>query len=288
MPASAGFLAVDIGGTKLEVGVVSDDGEVLVRRRAATPRSQVWSTLSELTAAVLADSPVAPRAVGVGTGGPMTPEGETVSPLHIPDWRGFPLRARLAEATGLPVFVANDAQAIVLGETWRGALAGESDALGMVVSTGVGGGVVSGGRLVTGRLGNAGHVGHVVVAPEGRRCACGTIGCLEAQVSGLAIEASTGRPASEAPTELRRECGRLVGVAVAAVAVLFDLRRVVIGGSVALGFGEPFFESAEAEARRCANLEFARDLTVRPVGLGADAPLVGAAAVARERLAFGP
>lgn len=288
MPASAGFLAVDIGGTKLEVGVVSDEGEVLVRHRAATPRSRVWSTLSELVDAALADSPVAPRAVGVGTGGPMTPDGAEVSPLHIPDWRGFPLRARLAERTELPVFVANDAQAIVLGETWRGALAGESDALGMVVSTGVGGGIVSGGRLVTGRLGNAGHVGHVVVARDGRRCACGTTGCLEAQVSGLAIEAITGLPASEASLDLRRECGRMVGAAIAAVAVLFDLRRVVIGGSVALGFGAPFFEAAESEARRCANLEFARDLTVRPVGLGADAPLVGAAAVARERLAFGP
>lgn len=288
MPASAGFLAVDVGGTKLEVGIVSDDGDVLVRRRAPTPREGVWTTLAGLVADVLTDPPVPPRAVGVGTGGPMTPGGEAVSPLHIPDWRGFPLRERLAESTGLPVFVANDAQAIVLGETWRGALAGETDALGMVVSTGVGGGVVSGGRLVVGRLGNAGHVGHVIVSREGRRCACGSVGCLEAQVSGLAIEAITGRPASEASLEFRRECGRLVGVAVSAVAVLFDLRRVVIGGSVALGFGAPFFAAAQDEARRCANLEFAAGLTVQPVGLGVDAPLVGAAAVARERLAFGP
>lgn len=288
MPAGAGILAVDVGGTKLEVGLVDDRGAVTVRHRAPTPATGVWDQLAELVRRTLRDAPSRPAAVGVGTGGPMTPEGEEVSPLHIGEWRGFPLRARLAEVCDLPVYVANDAQAIVLGETWCGALRGEADALGMVVSTGVGGGIVSGGRLVSGRLGNAGHIGHVVVVPDGRLCACGTRGCLEAHVSGLALAAITGRPASEASAELRRECGRLVGLAVAAAAVLLDLRRVAIGGSVALGFGEPFFTEAQAAARHHANLEYARDLTVVPVGLGVDAPLVGAAAVARERLASRP
>lgn len=290
MPAGAGttaadYLAVDIGGTKLAVGAVSADGRLLVRHQAPTPSTGVWETLRGLVERVVADVGEVPGAVGVGTGGPMTSDGETVSPLHIPEWRDFPLRERLAALSGREVFVANDAQAIVLGETWLGALRGESDALGMVVSTGVGGGIVSGGRLVTGRLGNAGHIGHVVVVPDGRRCACGTMGCLEAHVSGRAIEAITGRRAAEAPEELRRDCGRLVGIAVAATAMLFDLRRVAIGGSVALGFGEPFFAAAQAEARARASLDFARDLTVVPVGLGDAAPLLGAAAVARERLA---
>ena len=138
-----------------------------------------------------------PVAVGVGCGGPMLPGGETVSPLNIPGWRGFPLRDRLAALTGLPVWVDNDAKALALGEGWVGAAAGERDYLAMVVSTGVGGGIVLDGRLLHGASGNAGHIGHVIVVEDGgRRCACGASGCLEAEASGLSIEAITGQPAA--------------------------------------------------------------------------------------------
>ena len=100
----------------------------------------------------------------------MTPGGDEVSPLNIAAWRSFPLRARLAELTGLPTFVDNDAKALALGEGWVGAAAGCDDYIAMVVSTGVGGGIVLDGRLLEGRLGNAGHIGHVVVVPDGRPC----------------------------------------------------------------------------------------------------------------------
>src|SRR5436853_7163438 len=99
----------------------------------------------------------------------MTAGGELVSPLSIAAWRDFPLRARLADATGVPAFVDNDAKALALGEGWQGAAAGERDFIAMVVSTGVGGGIVLDGRLLDGASGNAGHVGHVIVEPEGRR-----------------------------------------------------------------------------------------------------------------------
>ena len=121
--------------------------------------------------------------------------GEHVSPLNIPAWRGFPLRARLAAHTGLPVSVDNDAKALALGEGWTGAAAGRRNYLGMVVSTGVGGGIVTDGRLLDGVGGNAGHIGHVIVEPEGHECGCGARGCLEAEASGLAI-APHHRPAA--------------------------------------------------------------------------------------------
>ncbi len=89
----------------------------------------------------------------------------------------------------------NDAKALALGEGWIGAAAGRRDYIAMVVSTGVGGGSVLNGRLLDGRLGNAGHVGHVVVVPDGRACACGGRGCLEAEASGTALAAITGQPA---------------------------------------------------------------------------------------------
>ena len=110
---------------------------------------------------------------GAGCGGPMSAGGDEVSPLNIEAWRGFPLRARRAELTGLATFVDNDAKALALGEGWIGAAAGCADFLAMVVSTGVGGGIVLNGRLLDGRLGNAGHIGHVVVEPSGRACPCG-------------------------------------------------------------------------------------------------------------------
>lgn len=276
-----GYLAIDIGGTKLAAGIVSVDGELLSSAQVPTPSSGVWGSLTALVDEQLRGSLVTVTSCGVGCGGPMDPEGELVSTLHIPEWRNFPLRSSLVEHLGVPTFVANDAQAIVLGESWVGALRGESNAIGMVVSTGVGGGVISDSRLVRGRLGNAGHIGHLIVEPEGRWCACGARGCLEAHASGTAIHEITGRPAAEASLEVRRQTGRYVGRALASVGALFDLRRAVIGGSVALGFGTPFFEGVDEELAIRCGLDFLRGFVVTPVALGAASPLIGAAAVAR-------
>lgn len=279
-------LAIDIGGTKLAAGMVSEIGHLCSSAQAPTP---VTADSGELFAALLAlvrrvlstprstDDPV---AVGVGTGGPMTPGGETVSPLNIPAWRGFPLRSALADSLALPVFADNDAKALALAEGWVGAAAGREDFIAMVVSTGVGGGIVSGGRLLDGRQGNAGHIGHVKVVPDGRRCACGARGCLEAEVSGPAIASATGRPAAQASPEVVERTGMLVGRALASVANLCDLDLAVVGGGVALGFGQPFFAAAQAELERSARLSFSAGAQVVPAGLGALAPLVGAAAVA--------
>jgi glucokinase len=209
----------------------------------------------------------------------MAAGGEAVSPVNIGGWRGFPLRARIAELTGLPTFVDNDAKALALAEAWCGAAQGEPNFIGMVVSTGVGGGIVLDGRLLDGRAGNAGHVGHVIVEPEGHRCGCGARGCLEAEASGTAIAAITGRCAAEASPEIRERTGRLVGRAVASVAALLDLPLAVVAGSVALGFGDDFFGAAQDELDRCACIEHARGARIVPAGLHAEGPLVGAAAV---------
>jgi glucokinase len=278
----SGYLAVDIGGTKLAAGIVSLDGDLELREQVPTPETGVWDALALLVGRVLDQASRRPSSCGVGVGGPMTPGGETVSTLLIPEWRGFPLRERLHRLTGLNVHVANDAQALLLGEVWRGALRGERDALAMVVSTGVGGGVLSDGRLVRGRLGNAGHIGHVVVVEDGRPCACGSRGCLEAHASGTAIRAITGRDPRLASRDMRRDTGRLVGRALASVGAMFDLRRAVIGGSVALGFGDDFFAGCREELVERCGLEFIVGFEVGPVGLGDAAPLIGAGAVARD------
>ena len=214
----------------------------------------------------------------------MTPGGEAVSPLNIPAWRGFPLRERLVADLALPVHIDNDAKALALGEGWVGAARGERDFLAMVVSTGVGGGIVLDGRLLDGSAGNAGHIGHVIVEPDGRECACGAFGCLEAEASGTAIAARTGHPAAEAAREERERTGRLVGRAVASVVNLLDLRVAVVAGSVALGYGDDFFAAAQAELDRSARISFAVGARIIPAGLGDEGPLIGAAAVAWRAL----
>ena len=279
---SRGYFAVDIGGTKLSVGVVSLTGEVLTHGRAVTPQTNVWQALSDLIKSQLALTDVELVGCGVGCGGPMSPDGELVSTLHISEWRDFPLRSKLQELTQMPVYIDNDAKALVQGEVWCGAVAGQTDVIGMVVSTGVGGGIISGGKVLNGRIGNAGHIGHVIVEPEGRLCACGSFGCLEAHASGRSIEAITGKPAAEASPEVIQNTGRLVARALTSVGAIIDLRSAVIAGSVALGFGDPFFEAVQNELNRTAKIAFIRDFTVYRAGLGQLSPLVGAAAVARN------
>jgi glucokinase len=276
------LVAIDIGGTKMAAAIVTGDGQIIERGQRPTHAhgtgDELFASLCELVDS-LGWRASATVAFGVGCGGPMTVLGEQVSPVNIRAWRGFPLRARLAEHARLPVFVDNDAKALALGEGWKGAAIGVDDFLAMVVSTGVGGGIVLEGRLLDGAQGNAGHIGHVVVEPDGRACACGGYGCLEAEASGTAIAAITGRPAKEAGPDVIERTGRLVGIAVTSTANLLDLRLAVVAGSVALGFGDPFFAAAQAEIDRRARLDFSRGTTIRPAALGADGPLVGAAAV---------
>ena len=288
------MLAVDVGGTKLAAGLVTSGGRLVEQLRTATdpaaltsgdqpPRSASSGTDPTFEALWSIVEPFVDRAeaVGVGCGGPMVGglRDRRMSPLHIRGWRGFPLAEFLAERSGLDVVVDNDAKALALGEGWCGAAVGHRDFLAIVVSTGVGGGIVLDGRLLSGATDNAGHIGHLVVDPDGPLCACGSRGCLEAVASGTAIAAATGAPAADASEEIRRRVGTMVGRGVGDVVNLLDLPLAVVAGSVALGFGAPFFDAAgEALQARCG-LAFTGGARIVPAGLGADGPLVGAAAV---------
>ncbi|MEM8706134.1 MAG: ROK family protein [Actinomycetota bacterium] len=277
-------LAVDIGGTKMEVGVVTAGGTILERRRVASTgvdtADELFGRLTGLLDDVMAtDAAAAVRICGVGCGGPMRRGGVGVSPINIPVWRDFALHARLIDHTGLAVHVDNDAKALALGEAWKGRAQGVANFIGMVVSTGVGGGIVLDGRLLDGESGNAGHIGHVVVDPDGTDLPTHVRGVLEAEISGTGIAARTGRPAQDADEAERVRAGTLLGRAVGSVANLLDLRLAVVAGSVALGFGEPFFAAAQAEIDRVADLQHSTGTIIAPALLGADGPLIGAAAV---------
>lgn len=275
------YLAIDVGGAKLAAAIVNEQGEVLVRDRIATPQREVWAALSRLVLRVVAAAPSPPVGCGVGCGGPMNPATRTVSPLYVPSWKAFPLAAEVEALTQLPTVIDNNAKTVALGEAWCGAAVGQRDFVAVVMGAGVGGGIISNGQLLQGRQGNAGHFGHIVVEPDGRRCTCGGLGCLEAYCSGRAIEEETGRPPQRAPQSIVERTGILTGRALASLGAICDLKLAVIGGSVALGFGEPFFSAAQAELDQRARLAFTQGFKVVPAGLGQLAALVGAAALAR-------
>lgn len=307
MEESRPALAIDVGGTKLAAGLVEPAGRVLSWTQVPTPAGldaeQLWRTLDALLTDVLGSAGLSPAELagcGCGCGGPMEWPAGLVSPLNIPAWRGFPLRSRLiARLGGIPVRVHNDAICLVAAEHWRGAGRGRDNVLGMVVSTGVGGGLVLDGRLVEGSSGNAGHIGHVVVdADNGPDCACGGRGCLEAIARGpalvkwaqrqgwrpdqadatakeLASDGALGHPIGVAAM---RRAGRALGIAIASATVLCDLEVVSVGGGLSQA-GPLLFDPLEESLRAHARLGFARQVSVVPAALGHSAGLVGAAAL---------
>ncbi|HEY7143475.1 MAG TPA: ROK family protein [Streptosporangiaceae bacterium] len=299
-------LAIDIGGTKLAAALADPGGRLVSWQRAATPRDgdaeQLWRALDAVLTEVLAGRPDQSGLAGVGCGcsGPMEWPAGLVSPLNIPAWRAFPLRDRLRERfAGLPVRVHNDAITMAAGEHWRGAGRGVANMLGMVVSTGVGGGLILDGRLIEGASGNAGHIGHVVVDPEdGPVCGCGGRGCLEGIARGpalvswarqqgwrpgqpgatareLAADGAQGHPVGLAAM---RRAGRALGIAIASAVSLCDLQVVSIGGGLSQA-GALLFEPLELALRDHARLGFTRQVRVVPAALGQSAGLVGAAAL---------
>ncbi|MBT2224426.1 ROK family protein [Nonomuraea sp. NEAU-A123] len=176
-------LAIDIGGTKLAAALVDEAGSMLRSATRPTPRAEVMVALAALVEEVTGGGP-APEAVGIGCAGPLDLAAGTVSPVNMPSWRGFPLRDEVRKLTGLPTMLAGDAQCMALGEHWLGAGRGSSALLGIVVSTGIGGGLVIDGVPLLGPNGNAGHVGHMSIDPYGERCECGGRGCVERYSSG--------------------------------------------------------------------------------------------------------
>lgn len=298
--------ALDIGGTKIAGALVDGGGSLLVRAQRPTPAREgaeavmgaVGDVLAELTASELWHRA---GAVGIGSAGPVDASAGTVSPVNVPGWRGFPLVERVAAATGgLPVTLVGDGVAMTAAEHWLGAARGYDNALCLVVSTGVGGGLVLGGKLHPGPSGNAGHIGHISVDLDGDACPCGARGCVERLASGpniarralengwipgpdgdataaaVAAAARAGDPVAVASFE---RAAQALAAGIAATATLTDIDIAVIGGGVA-GAGEVLFAPLRRSLRDYATLSFVQGLTVTSAVMGTDAGLVGAAAAA--------
>lgn len=290
-------LALDIGGTKIAAGIVDDEGTVLQRFQQPTPRDSAdaaWQVTADLIRQATSMTPV--QAVGIASAGPVALGAGTISPVNIAVWQEFPIVARVEELVGLPVRLGGDGLCMALGEHWRGAGRGAQFLLGMVVSTGIGGGLVLDGAPYDGRTGNAGHVGHMVADIDGELCVCGGHGCVETIASGprmtrwaqqqgwVGADAKELAAAAEAGDAValaafRRGTAALASM-IASTAAVCDLDLVVIGGGVAKA-GEVLFGPLREALTRYTGLTFIRDLRVVPADLGGDAGLVGAAALVR-------
>ena len=298
---SAPVLALDIGGTKIAAGLVDAQGVLLQQNRQPTPpggdAEQVWAAAAATIAEALAAAGGTVAGVGISSAGPINLADGTVSPVNIGAWRGFPIVERVAAAVpGVPVRLAGDGLCMALGEHWRGAGQGAAFMLGMVVSTGIGGGLVLDGVPYDGRTGNAGHVGHTVVDLDGPPCSCGGRGCVEAIASGphlvfwareqgwdgadaKALAAAAAAGDGVAVRAFHRGA-RAVAAMIASVGAVCDLDLVVIGGGVA-NAGPVLFDPLRSALRDYAALDFLRGLRVVPAALGGEAGLVGAAALLR-------
>ena len=305
-------IAIDLGGTNIRAALVSRDGEII--RRDAMPTGaqdgpaaviQRMNTLIERVDDGTGDH----IPVGIASPGPLDPRSGTIlfTP-NLPGWRDVPLVERVVQATGRTVVLQNDGNCGALGEADFGSGRGVDDLVYLALGTGIGGGVISNGMLVDGVRGLGAEVGHVVIAMDGPRCTCGSIGCLEAFAAGWAIQrdaelvAATAdgdrlmalagdgeihagivaRAAEEGDAAARaimRRAGRALGAAIGAFTNIFNPAMVVIGGGVA-GVGETLVAHARETIPQHAFIDMRRDLTVSYSTLGKDTGLLGAAALA--------
>ncbi|WP_435612497.1 ROK family protein [Streptomyces sp. bgisy159] len=301
--------ALDIGGTKIAGALVDGDGAILVRTQRPTPAREGGETVMRAVEEVLGGLTASPpwnrvSALGIGSAGPVDASAGTVSPVNIPGWRSYPLVERVRAVTGgLPVELIGDGVAITAAEHWQGAARGHDNALCMVVSTGVGGGLVLDGRLHPGPTGNAGHIGHISVDLDGASCPCGGRGCVERIASGpniarraladgwrpgadgdvsAAAVAAAARAGDPVAVASFRRAAQALAAGIAATASLVEIDVAVIGGGVGKA-GEVLFAPLREALEHYATLSFVRGLSVVPAQMGTDAGLVGAAAAALAR-----
>ena len=187
-------LAIDIGGTKFAATLIDQRARLLMRTGLPVGPDPT-TTLASLVASTAVPGIT---AVGIGSAGPINAADGTVSPLNIPAWQDFPIVDAVAELVpGVSATLAGDAQCMASGEWWRGGHGGVRALMGVVVSTGVGAGLVQDGMLILGPTGNAGHLGHISVDPEGPPCVCGARGCVPA----WRLAVASGVPSPEHVTE---------------------------------------------------------------------------------------
>ncbi len=303
-------IGIDLGGTQIRAALIDQHGTILQRIADLTKADAGPDVVTEQIEALVAQvkvgiEPARILGAGVSSPGPLdTKKGIALAVPTLAGFDNFPLRAALAEKLALPVLLENDGIAAALGEWTFGAAKGWENVVYVTVSTGIGGGVIADGRVVRGRSGMAGHVGHMVFMRGGERCACGNRGCFEAYGSGPAFTrraavaaagdgrtslGKDGRPitaaavfaAAEAGDDLAgvlvREEAEILGQGFASLLHLYSPDILVMGGGMANQF-EVLESGIMASLRACAMPAF-RDTPVVRAALGNNSGLIGAASL---------
>ncbi len=309
-------IGVDVGGTNLRAAAVDAEGTIACRQAARTPADAgpdaVVDALLTLANRAGAEAGLPPDApLGIAIPGPLDPAtGVVAFTPNLKDWRDYPLGAALRQRTRRPFRLANDGNCAAVGEARFGVGRGVDDLIYLALGTGVGGGIITGGHLIEGTTGFGGEVGHVVIALDGPRCTCGSIGCLEAYVGGWAIArdaslvattadgmallrlaagrpitpaivATAARDGDPAAGAILDRAGRALGAALGAFANIFNPRLIVIGGGVG-SLGDALLEPARTAMANHAFPENRTAARIERSRLGDDTALLGAAALAME------
>ncbi|HVZ38777.1 MAG TPA: ROK family protein [Candidatus Kapabacteria bacterium] len=321
------ILAVDIGGTKIAVGIAersvfAERGTLarIVTERVPAPGTpaavvpRVIAIARELLGALSDPDPLL-SGIGIAIGGPLDHRaGVVINFPHLPEWKNVPLRAMLSEALGAPALLDNDANLGALGEHAWGAGRGVEDMVYMTISTGIGGGVIVGGRLLHGVGSAAGEVGHITVQTGGPRCPCGNAGCLEMMASGTAIARRARQAVAESPDagarilqqaggealgiraegvwaaalegdglaiRLWEETAEYLAIGLAAIVHVLAPRVMVLGGGVAQT-DERFLEAVRSRMRDHVGYVPLERISVVRSALGSNSPLIGAAVLGLE------
>lgn len=316
-------LGIDLGGTKVALCVGREDGGIEARQVSPTTNTGVWKTdLEELVSEARGfwashSEAASPQIIGLSVPGPIDPEaGLLLNPPNLDGWERVPVVRAFEEAFGCPVAIENDANAAAVAE-WRfGAGQGTRDMVYLTMSTGIGGGLILGGRLHRGAFGGAGEIGHVPIAPEGRSCACGLRGCLEAYCGGVAWQARLREETPDTSLVLAQAGGERgsispehlvaaardgdayanrafsewlddLSIGIAQLIMTLEPRRVVLG-TIAIAAGESlcFAPLRERVSRRVWPQQSSR-IEIVPAALGSDRAFLAGLAAALEALPIG-
>jgi glucokinase len=296
-------IGVDVGGTKILAGLIGRDGTVLAHREYPTPVEAEEALLDGLESAVreFLDE----RVVAVGFGIPSQidqREGIALGSVNIP-LRGVPFRQKMIDRLGLPVGIDNDANAAAIAEWTAGAGRGTTDMVMLTLGTGVGGGLILGGKPYRGWFGAGAEIGHMVIVHDGVRCRCGGYGHLESYCSGKAageLAAEAFGPAADAhrlvrlaregdalAVEILKGVGEHLGSGIASLVNIFNPELIVVGGGFAAA-GEFLFEPAQAIADREVLVSVRDSYRIVRAELGTSAGMIGAGMVAFEALETAP
>ncbi|MGH7197914.1 MAG: ROK family protein [Candidatus Omnitrophota bacterium] len=309
-------IGIDIGGTNVKLGLVSPSGHVIARDTFPTKgpggKAAFLRALKERTDRLVREARrihLKVTGVGVGAPGPIDVErGFVYFFPNIPGWKNTPLKSLLEQRFGLPVNVDNDANVMALAEFCFGAGRGAKNLIALTLGTGVGGGLIIGGRLFHGPRYSAAEIGHLVINEDGPRCACGSRGCVETYVGngyfvreikrrlrkgeksvlrkwskeeGLELTpllaAQAAKRGDAFSKKMWKEAGERLGTALAGLVNILNPERIILGGGIAQS--GLLFGPVKATLRKKAFPIAARSVRVMPAKLGVDAGLIGAAAL---------